>query len=110
MKSRTQIILVITVIAVLLGYLTWSRFRRDIIRTIPEADVLLELKMLRDKGDHAKADQLLELRLRYMPELLTGKRIGYPFPPAEGVKLAETIEDYLANPTKQADTEHKNGH
>ena len=106
MKRKTEAILVITVIVILSGYATWSRSRRQIIRTIPEADVLFELKKLRDNGDHAKADQLLERRLRHMPELLDGKRIGLPFPPAPAVKLAGTIEDYLANSTQKTNTEH----
>ena len=95
----------IIVIAIVSAYITWSKGNREIKNTIPEASVLLELKQFRDRGEHTKADELLERRLRYMPKLLTRERSGHPFPPADAVKLAEQIEDYLANSTQTTNTE-----
>jgi hypothetical protein len=102
MKMKKEFLWGIIVVVILSTYMTWSKSDRDIKRTIPEAGALFELKQLRDQGEHAKADELLNRRLGYMPKLLTR---GNPFPPAAGVTLAKEIEAYLEQSTQQTNTE-----
>lgn len=105
MKKIFNTIWIVVVIAIVTAYITWAKGNREIKNIIPEAGVLLELKQLRDQGEHAKADELLERRLRYVSTLLTGKRSRHPFPPEEAVTLADRIDDYLASSTEKENTE-----
>ena len=80
---------------ILIGCITWTKSYTQLKNTIPHARALLELKELRDAGSDAEADALLDSRLKYMSEILHAERTRLPFPPKEGISLAQEIDYYL---------------
>ena len=89
-------------IIIVTGYITWAKSYTRLKNTVPHVRALLEMRKLLDAGSDAEADALLDRRLIYMSENLRGENIRLPFPPKEGLQLADEIDDYMAKQTEQA--------
>lgn len=104
-KNRIQWLIVIVVLIVATGFMTWSKVASERKSLLSHAEALLEIKQLHDAHASSETNALLVQRLEVMSDCLRGKGTRFPFPPRGTLAMADKIDAYLKSTTTGA-SEH----